>query len=249
MVFKPPPWIPPSSFDESSIPDSIPIPEFIFSDKYNKNSQYKNNNQDDYHPFICAHTSTSYSFPEVRKRVSFLSRALASNLNWHPNKGSEWDKVVAVFSVNTIDTLPLYWTVHRLSGVVTPVNAEYGVEELVYQLKASRARVLVTCRDLLGVAIRAVKKLADANSGILDEDRIYLLDSAVSPSAAGGGSRDYDYSRFKTVNGLIDEGSRLPPLEELAWEKAQGTRQCAFLCYSSGTSGLPVCCSPSVIFL
>jgi hypothetical protein len=45
---------------------------------------------------------------------------------------------------------------------------------------------------------------------------------------------------FKTVDKLIEEGSRLPEVEKLNWEKGQGKRQTAFLCYSSGTSGLPV---------
>ena len=46
---------------------------------------------------------------------------------------------------------------------------------------------------------------------------------------------------FKTVGQLIVEGGRLPKLEPLKWAKGQGQRQTAFLCYSSGTSGLPVC--------
>lgn len=45
---------------------------------------------------------------------------------------------------------------------------------------------------------------------------------------------------FKTVAQLIDDGQKLPDLEPLKWEKGQGARQTAFLCYSSGTSGLPV---------
>jgi acyl-CoA synthetase (AMP-forming)/AMP-acid ligase II len=45
---------------------------------------------------------------------------------------------------------------------------------------------------------------------------------------------------FKTVGQLVGEGAQLPELEKLKWEKGQGKRQTAFLCYSSGTSGLPV---------
>lgn len=45
---------------------------------------------------------------------------------------------------------------------------------------------------------------------------------------------------LKTVNQLIEEGAHLPALEILKWNKGQGARQTAFLCYSSGTSGLPV---------
>jgi ribosome assembly protein SQT1 len=45
---------------------------------------------------------------------------------------------------------------------------------------------------------------------------------------------------FKTVGQLIEAGGKLPELEALQWEKGQGARQTAYLCYSSGTSGLPV---------
>jgi acyl-CoA synthetase (AMP-forming)/AMP-acid ligase II len=45
---------------------------------------------------------------------------------------------------------------------------------------------------------------------------------------------------FKTVGQLIAAGEKLPQLEALNWEKGQGGRQTAYLCYSSGTSGLPV---------
>jgi hypothetical protein len=45
---------------------------------------------------------------------------------------------------------------------------------------------------------------------------------------------------FKTVSQLIEEASKLPKIEELRWKKGQGAKQTAYLCYSSGTSGLPV---------
>ena len=50
-------------------------------------------------------------------------------------------------------------------------------------------------------------------------------------------------TEFKTVDQLIELGDSLPPLEELRWAKGQGARQTALLCYSSGTSGLPVSAS------
>ena len=45
---------------------------------------------------------------------------------------------------------------------------------------------------------------------------------------------------FKNVGDLIAEGENLDAIEPLKWAKGQGARQTAFLCYSSGTSGLPV---------
>ena len=45
---------------------------------------------------------------------------------------------------------------------------------------------------------------------------------------------------YITLEDLILRGEQLSPLQALRWSKGQGSRQTAFLCYSSGTSGLPV---------
>lgn len=45
---------------------------------------------------------------------------------------------------------------------------------------------------------------------------------------------------FKTVSQFIERGKSLPKLEDLKWPPGEGERRVAFLCYSSGTSGLPV---------
>lgn len=47
-------------------------------------------------------------------------------------------------------------------------------------------------------------------------------------------------SGMKTVDDFIREGSKLDRLEPLKWDAGDGARRSAFLCYSSGTSGLPV---------
>ncbi|KAK5312933.1 hypothetical protein LTR93_011136 [Exophiala xenobiotica] len=44
---------------------------------------------------------------------------------------------------------------------------------------------------------------------------------------------------FKLLSQLTERGQNLPELERPQWSKGQGARQTAFLCYSSGTSGLP----------
>jgi acyl-CoA synthetase (AMP-forming)/AMP-acid ligase II len=44
---------------------------------------------------------------------------------------------------------------------------------------------------------------------------------------------------LKTVDDFIREGKELDRLEPLNWAKGDGAKKTAFLCYSSGTSGLP----------
>lgn len=132
-----------------------------------------------------------------------------------------------------IDTLTLSWAVHSLSGISSPANAAYSEDELVHQLKSSGSRAVFTCLPLLPLAIKAAAK-----SGI-PKNRIYLL--AMPKEATGGLPTPRD---FKTVGQLVTDGANLPPLEKLRWGKGQGAKQTAFLCYSSGTSGLPVCVLP-----
>ena len=45
---------------------------------------------------------------------------------------------------------------------------------------------------------------------------------------------------FKTLSQLVEEGKKLPKVDALKWVEGQGATQTAYLCYSSGTSGLPV---------
>ncbi|SCO43735.1 unnamed protein product [Fusarium fujikuroi] len=217
MVFTSPSWVPNLPIDP---PDSIPIAEFMKNEAYGRQPIAKSR-----HPFTCGITGRSYSSPELFERSESFARALAKRLQWQPNEGTPWDKVLAIFSLNTIDFVTAIYGVHRLNGIATPANAAYSSDELTHQLKASGAKALVTCTPLLEVALEAAK-----NVGISFEN-IYLFDIP----------RAEPTSSFKhtSLEDLINEGSKLQELERLQWVQGQGARQTAFLCFSSGTSGLP----------
>ena len=112
---------------------------------------------------------------------------------------------------------------------MSPANAAYSRAELEYQLKSSGSKALFTCLPLLPIAVEAA-----ANSGI-SRNRVYLL--ALPKEATGGLSSPPE---FQTVDQLIEKGEKLPQLEKLQWKKGAGSDKTAYLCYSSGTSGLPV---------
>ncbi|KAI0413270.1 hypothetical protein F5X98DRAFT_352530 [Xylaria grammica] len=215
MVFTPPAWVPQLPFDP---PDSIPLHEFIGNERYGRQPFGRSQN-----PFTCGLTGKTYTHAEMRERQELLARSLSKRLGWRPNEDTPWDKVIGLYSLNSIDYLMSSWAVHRLSGVVTPANAMYSAAELQHQLTSSGSKALFTCPSLLDNALKATRA-----SGIPD-DRVFLLDIP-------GQARD---PRFKTIDDLISEGRSLPELETLKWTKGQGARQTAYLCYSSGTSGLP----------
>lgn len=265
MVFHPPPWVPKLAFDP---PDSLSIFDFIFDENYGRYPLGYS-----HPPFTCGITGKEYSALDVKDRVEALARGLAKELGWSPNKGTEWDKVIGVFSINTvsrpipeiateesastqeqpkellrrilypermywnvqlmltvpqIDNLTLAWATHRLGGIQTPANASYSAPEIEYQLKDSGAKCLFTCLPLLDTALEACQKAG------IPKNRVYILD--VPKEITGGKSAP---SEFKTVDQLIKEGESEPRLEPLDWQEGEGARRTAFLCYSSGTSGLP----------
>ncbi|KAI9929840.1 hypothetical protein ASPWEDRAFT_35048 [Aspergillus wentii DTO 134E9] len=219
MVFYPPK----SAGELPEIPDNIPISDFILTEHYGRVPLGYSRD-----PYTCGVTGKSYSTLEVTERVDYLSRALAKEFNWVPNQGTEWDKTVGIFTLNSIDTLPLCWATHKLGGVTTPANASYSAPELKHQLLDSKAKALFTCVPLLPVALEA------AASAGFPKDRIYLIE--LPQQILGGAKQPAEY---KTVSQLIEAGKSLPKLEKLNWSAGEGARRTAFLCYSSGTSGLP----------
>jgi hypothetical protein len=94
MVFSPPEWVPKLPFDP---PDSIPISDFMLNEEYGRHPLAQSKP-----PFTCGITGTEYTALQVKDRVNFLARGLANEFGWHPNQGTEWEKVICVFSVNTV---------------------------------------------------------------------------------------------------------------------------------------------------
>ncbi|KAK7403502.1 hypothetical protein QQX98_010732 [Neonectria punicea] len=214
MVFSPPSWVPQLPMDP---PDSISIPEFMSNDEYGRYPLAKARA-----PFVCGLTGKSYSAAEVVEREKCLAKAIRKRLGF-TDEGSEWDRVVALFSLNTIEYIPLTHAIHRLSGVVSLVNTSASAAELEQQLRSSGSVALFTCVPLLQVALKAAK-----GAGIPNK-RIFIL-------PMNGDERS---NQFTTIHELLEEGKSLPDLQPVQWSKGQGGRQVAYLCFSSGTSGLP----------
>jgi len=115
-------------------------------------------------------------------------------------------------------------SVHKLNGISSLANVAYSAAELEHQLRTSGTKVLFTCAAVLETALKAAKAVG------ITEDKVFIMDL---PGQTNPGS-------FRTVDDLVAQGRSLPEIEPLRWPKGQGERQVAFLCYSSGTSGLPV---------
>ncbi|KXH49922.1 AMP-binding enzyme [Colletotrichum salicis] len=204
-----------------SIPDTVPLCDFMFDEQYGRHPVAKSLDS-----YTCGLSGYSISAKEQKARVEALARSLAQELGWSVNQGSEFDKVIGIFALNTVDVMGLSWAVHRVNGISSPANAMYNAEELTHQLVTSKCKALFTVQSLLPVALKAAK------AAEIPEHCIYLCDMP--------GQQEAKRSKYKTVAELALHGQSLPKLEPIKWMPGQGQRQTAFLCYSSGTSGLPL---------
>jgi acyl-CoA synthetase (AMP-forming)/AMP-acid ligase II len=215
MVFKPGKL----AGDLPEVPDTVPICDFVLNEEHGRMPIAKS-----WNPYVCGLTGSTFTMQEQKDRVDSLARSLHKELGWNVNEGTEYDKVAGVFALNTIDIMTLNWAIHRLNGVSSPANAAYSAEELRHQLENSGSTCLFTVLPLLDTALKAAEKAKIPNN------RIYICEMP--------GDKDYP-KEFKRLSTLTKEGVSLPKLEPIKWSKGQGERQTAFLCYSSGTSGLP----------
>ena len=94
MVFLPPPHLPKLPFDP---PDSIPVCDFMLNEEYGRYPHAKALT-----PYTCGLSGKEYSSSQLKDRVDKLARGLSKELVFKPDQGTEWDKVVGIFSVNTV---------------------------------------------------------------------------------------------------------------------------------------------------
>ena len=128
-----------------------------------------------------------------------------------------------------MDTITTGWAIHKLGGVCTPANAAYSLQEIEHQLRDSQAKCIFTCLPLLSMTVEACAKVG------ISKKNVYILEL---PTEFTGGKKAP--KEFKTVDDLIEIGRDASAVATLKWKKGQGATQAAYLCYSSGTSGLPV---------
>ncbi|KAI0353724.1 acetyl-CoA synthetase-like protein [Trametes cingulata] len=197
------------------IPDDLTIPQFLF---------------DSHHPlgavpqlarppawFIDDDTGREVTGDELRARVWGVANAM--HMRW----GIGNDDVVCIYSPNHMDYPVVLWATHRVGGIVTGANPAYTTDELLYQLRITRARLLFVSADTLATG------LAAARAAGIPPDRVVLFD-APSPGAHGR----------VTVDALVREGLAQPKrYVEPRLAPGEGKRKVALLFFSSGTTGKP----------
>ncbi|PPQ93094.1 hypothetical protein CVT25_003126 [Psilocybe cyanescens] len=143
-----------------------------------------------------------------------------------PNEYSGEDDVVLVFSRNHVDYPVAIWAVHRLGGVISGANPDYTSSEVLYQLQATKASVIMVDPESLSIALDAAREAR------LSPGRVVLFDTK--------GISEETYRNHETVGSLVEFGLRNKiSYSERILASGEGKTKLAFLSFSSGTTGRP----------
>lgn len=162
-------------------------------------------------------TKQKLTHRDIKRHTISLSVALASRFSLCQGD------VILLYSNNSIWYPVVTLSASRLGAIACGVSPEYNVEELSYSLRTSRAKCIFTSSNGLANALESAKQCN------IPEENVILFEPS-EPSRAD-------------IRGLIQQfSSRNEALEAQPFQIPKGKTNadiCAFLCFSSGTTGLP----------
>ncbi|KAI0634244.1 acetyl-CoA synthetase-like protein [Trametes polyzona] len=195
------------------IPDDVTIPQFLFDSHHPLGGQNLHARPPAW--FIEDATGREVTGEEVRARVLGLTNEMSAR--WNIGDGD----VVCIYGPNNVDYPIVIWATHRLGGIFTGANPAYTADELVYQIKTSKASVLFVHPDSLQVGLEAARIAG------IPEERVALYDTT-----SGG--------KYATIHDLVREGLSKPKRwVEPRLKPGEGKTKIALLFFSSGTTGRP----------
>ncbi|CEG78105.1 hypothetical protein RMATCC62417_12758 [Rhizopus microsporus] len=173
------------------------------------NNNEFNQNKDLNSPlFIDGESGKSLSWNQVKEQSALLARG------WKENVGLKQDDTVAVFAPNQYDHAVLYFSLLATKCTITPGNPAYTEPEFEHQIRNSKATTLVTIPALLPILLKVCDKIG------LPRSRVFLF-----------GDKEVQGCRpFKSIAGT-------KPIETPI-QGVDPNNDVAFICYSSGTTGL-----------
>ncbi|KJX98734.1 4-coumarate-CoA ligase like protein [Zymoseptoria brevis] len=159
-------------------------------------------------------TKESLDYGAVKQKSTQLSTALIHKYGLKPGD------TVSLFATNTIWYPVALWATIRAGGRINGASSGYNADEMTHALKTAKTKFLFTLPASLDVAVEAAKNVH------LPASNIFLLE----------GQRP----GFTTIHGLISHGSTLTPHPPFSIPPDQTNKTiCAYLNFSSGTTGLP----------
>ncbi|VUC36603.1 unnamed protein product [Clonostachys rosea] len=204
-----------SSSPDIDLPKDLPVWTWLFASSHSPLARIPS---EDIRGFTDAITGEHISYSNVKTHTTHISTALVKDY------GLGGGDVAIVFSRNTVWYPVAVLSAARVGAVACGVSPEYNVEELTYSLKLSKAKFIFTTEGGLERAYAAA-----SNAGIA-HDNVILLE----PGTKGSKTSLQDLKRRGQQYG---DGGQVSPFK-LPAGKTNG-QVCAYLGFSSGTTGLP----------
>ena len=134
-------------------------------------------------------TGRSYHLEEIRARTYSLANIMKARWNIGDND------CIAFFTPNHVEFPITAWAAHRLGAIAAAANPAFSVDELLYQLNTTKAKLLVVHHSTFTTGLEAAKLAG------LSEDRIVIIPNGDEPAPEG----------YQTLDELAEEGGRLYP--------------------------------------
>ncbi|KAK0660328.1 4-coumarate--CoA ligase-like 9 [Lasiodiplodia hormozganensis] len=196
------------------VPTHLTTWDWLFDSPYSPLSRLSH---DQLAGYTDATTNETLDWAAVKTLTTHLSTALVRKHGLRPGE------TVSLFSQNSVWYPVVMHGALRYGARVSGASPAYGVDEMAYALRTAKARLLVTGKESLGVAVKAAQKAG------LERGRVVLLEG----EAEG----------FETVKELIEWGRKQGESNQVpAFKIPEGKNNgdvCGFLSFSSGTTGLP----------
>ena len=139
-------------------------------------------------PFTCGLTGKTFTTAESHRRSDRIARALSNIMGWEPNADLPWDKVVAVFSFNTVSLalFDFHGLLHAGKGGLT-IHTDTSTDRLPPHTACHSPSV----RHCLAGQCRILSQRAGTPAQVLGSKGIVHLRPRPRDSVGGGkGRRD-----------------------------------------------------------
>lgn len=200
-----------------SVPTDVTVWEWLFDEASPASPLNGTVKDHELAGYYDASTKERVSWRQVRDNATYISTALVNKYGFRPQQ------TLSLFSRNTIWYPVTLFAAVRVGGVVSGASPAYNVDEMTYALRTADAKFIATHPTSIDIAAEAAR-----NVGI-PQEHIFLLEGELA-----GYTTIKDLIRLGKTHG---ERGQVPPFRI---PRGLKNRQvCAFLSFSSGTTGLP----------